>query len=160
MPSTMDSWLNDTRRPRIRLGAISAMYSGDNMEAMPTPTPHRMRYRMKGVSAAWAHAADGTQAEFGISGARRRNQEQAPATSMPPLRPMAFDTQPATMAPMMQPNSALETVQPDKLLRAVSERCCGSMKFASIDVTAPGYDSGVVAEQQAAQSRYKRHARY
>jgi hypothetical protein len=50
---------------------------------------------------------------------------------------MAFDTQPATMAPMMHPNKALETVHPDKLLRAVSDRCCGSMKFASIDVTAP-----------------------
>src|SRR5271156_979660 len=56
---------------------------------------------------------------------------------MPPLRPMALDTQPASRAPMMQPNSALETVHPDKLLRAVSDRCCGSMKFASIDVTAP-----------------------
>ena len=43
IPSTMDSWLNETRRPRIWLGAISAMYSGESIEAMPTPTPHRMR---------------------------------------------------------------------------------------------------------------------
>ena len=56
---------------------------------------------------------------------------------MPPLRPTALDTQPATMAPMMQPNSALDTVQPDRLLRAVSDRCSGSMKFASIELTAP-----------------------
>lgn len=54
--------------------------------------------------------------------------------------PMAFDTQPATMATMatmMQPNSALDMVQPERLLRAVSARCCGSMKFASMELTAP-----------------------
>ena len=50
---------------------------------------------------------------------------------------MAFDTQPATIAPMMQPNSALDMVHPDRLLRAVSDRCCGSMKFASMELTAP-----------------------
>ena len=51
MPPTIESWLNDTSLPRIWLGAISAMYSGDSIDAMPTPTPHRMRYRMNGVSA-------------------------------------------------------------------------------------------------------------
>src|SRR5215472_16162162 len=50
---------------------------------------------------------------------------------------MALETKPATAAPMMHPKSALETVQPDRLLRAVSERCCGSMKLASIEPTAP-----------------------
>ena len=59
---------------------------------------------------------------------------------------MALEIQPAIKAPMMQPNSALETVQPDKLLRAVSERCCGSMKLASMELHRAGNDSGVIAE--------------
>lgn len=56
---------------------------------------------------------------------------------MPPLRPIALETHPATMAPMMHPNNALDTVQPDKLLRAVSDKFNGSMKLASIELTAP-----------------------
>jgi hypothetical protein len=53
------------------------------------------------------------------------------------LRPRRCPTQPAMAAPMMQPKSALDTVQPDRLPRAVSDRCSGSMKFASIALTAP-----------------------
>ena len=43
MPNTMASWFSDTRRPRIRAGAISAIYMGDVIEAAPTPTPPSMR---------------------------------------------------------------------------------------------------------------------
>src|ERR1700733_13059822 len=64
-----------------------------------------------------------------------RNRE--PATSMPPLRPIDVDTQPSTIAPRTQPNRALDTVQPERLLRPVSGRFNGSMKFASIELTAP-----------------------
>src|SRR5258708_21788563 len=60
-----------------------------------------------------------------------------PATIRPPRRPSAVDIHPATDAPMMQPNMALEMVQPDRLLRAVSDHPSGSMKYASIELTAP-----------------------
>src|SRR5258708_1957672 len=61
----------------------------------------------------------------------------SPATNRPPRRPRTVETHPATIAPMMQPRSALEIVQPDRLLRAVSDNPSGSMKYASIEVTAP-----------------------
>ena len=43
IPSTMVSWLSDTRRPRIFVGATSAIYIGDNPEAMPMPMPPKKR---------------------------------------------------------------------------------------------------------------------
>ena len=49
----------------------------------------------------------------------RRNNKAAAIS--PHLRPQAVETQPATAAPMMHPTSALEIVQPDKVLRAVSD---------------------------------------
>src|SRR5262249_35068746 len=64
-------------------------------------------------------------------------RNMAPATIMPPRRPRRVETQPATNAPMMQPSSALEMVQPDKLLRAVSDHPSGMMKYASMELTAP-----------------------
>ncbi len=51
-----------------------------------------------------------------------------PARTRPPLRPIVDETQPAMAAPMMQPNSALLMVQPDRLLRAVSGNPSGLMK--------------------------------
>src|SRR5215468_5626395 len=65
------------------------------------------------------------------------SRNMAPATIMPPRRPRRDDTHPATNAPMMQPTSALEIVQPDRLLRAVSDHPRGLMKYASIELTAP-----------------------
>ena len=62
-------------------------------------------------------ALPSSQADFGIGGSPRPEQE--------------------TPAPMMQPNRALDIVQPERLPRAVSARCNGSMKLVSIEVTAP-----------------------
>src|ERR1035441_8069926 len=47
MPPTMAIWLMDTRRPRRCAGAISAIYMGVDMEAMPMPMPPSQRNRMK-----------------------------------------------------------------------------------------------------------------
>jgi hypothetical protein len=113
------------------------MYSGDNMEAMPTPTPQTMRYRMNGVRAAGPMPPMGPKPNSGYAEPKAETKNKAPATTSPPLRPRTLETQPARKAPMMQPSSALETVQPERLLRAVSVRCCGSMKLASIELTAP-----------------------
>src|SRR5512138_991711 len=65
------------------------------------------------------------------------NRNRIAATMSPPLRPIAVESHPATAAPMMHPTNALEIVHPDRLLRAVSDRWSGSMKYASIQLTAP-----------------------
>ena len=43
MPKMMANWFHATRFPRMRAGAISAIYMGDNMEAKPTPMPLKIR---------------------------------------------------------------------------------------------------------------------
>src|SRR3569833_372866 len=65
------------------------------------------------------------------------NSNRTAATMRPPLRPIAAESHPATPAPMMHPRRALEIVHPDRLLRAVSDSPSGSMKYASIELTAP-----------------------
>ena len=37
------NWFNDTKRPRILAGLISAMYIGLVIEAAPTPKPPNIR---------------------------------------------------------------------------------------------------------------------
>ena len=39
----MPNWYRVTSRPRIRVGAISAMYIGARIEAAPMPTPPSTR---------------------------------------------------------------------------------------------------------------------
>src|ERR1700722_2962004 len=92
---------------------------------------------INGVSALGPISPIGPRPNSGKAEPAAAIRNRAPATSMPPLRPIAFDTQPATIAPRTQPNRALDTVQPERLLRAVSGRFNGSMKFASIELTAP-----------------------
>ena len=58
-------------------------------------------------------------------------------TRSPPLRPIAVDNGPATAAPSTQPNKAQDTAQPDRLLAADSDKCCGVMKLKSIELTEP-----------------------
>ncbi len=55
----------------------------------------------------------------------------------PPLRPSDVETHPARNAPMIQPTSALEIVQPERLLRHPSDSPSGLMKYASMELTAP-----------------------
>jgi hypothetical protein len=43
---------------------------------------------------------------------------------------------------MTQPDSALETVNPERLFRIVSESPSGSMKLALIEFTAPEISAG------------------
>ena len=50
MPSTIVSWLSDTKRPRSRAGETSAIYIGERLEVMPMANPPRIRYRMNIVN--------------------------------------------------------------------------------------------------------------
>ncbi len=50
------------------------------------------------------------------------------ATMSPPRRPRDVEIQAASKPPMKQPTRALEMVQPDRLLRAVSVSASGLMK--------------------------------
>src|SRR5215472_2220211 len=92
---------------------------------------------MNGVSARGPIAPIGPRPNSGKAEPSADSTNSTAATISPPLRPTAFASQPATPAPMMQPNKALDMVQPERLPRAVSERCNGSMKLASIELTAP-----------------------
>ncbi len=92
---------------------------------------------MNGVSARGPIPPIGPKPISGYAEPAAEMRNRAAATSSPPLRPRAFDAQPARLEPMTHPKSALEMVQPERLPRAVSERCSGSMKFASIELTAP-----------------------
>src|ERR1700744_4186195 len=68
---------------------------------------------------------------------RDENRNRTADTRRPPRRPRRSEIGPARAAPITHPRRAQDTVHPDRLLRAVSERPCGAMKLASIDDTAP-----------------------
>ena len=55
----MAIWLTDTSRPRRCAGAISAIYIGVDMEAMPMPMPPSQRNRMKVQMSLRQRGADG-----------------------------------------------------------------------------------------------------
>ncbi len=81
---TMLSWLNETMRPRISAGAISAMYIGAMISAAPTPRPPTMRAMTRvmkfGASAdAIADTANSTAAIFS-TGRRPMRSLNGPAT--------------------------------------------------------------------------------
>ena len=86
MPITILSWLNDTMRPRIAAGAISAMYIGAMISAAPTPKPPSMRAATKvrklGAAAdATAEIANSTAAIL-RTGRRPRRSLSGPDTIM------------------------------------------------------------------------------
>ena len=49
---------------------------------------------------------------------------------------------PPSRLPLNQPNSALETVNPERLFHIISESPRGSMKLALIEFTAPEISAG------------------
>ena len=51
------------------------MYSGDNIEAIPTPTPQTMRYRMNGVSAAGPMLPMGPKPNSGYAEPGRQEEQ-------------------------------------------------------------------------------------
>ena len=96
----MASWLSETRRPRIRAGATSAMYMGDCIEAIPTPTPPMIRAtinstKLRGTAEPMAETA-------------KRTAENNNAT----FRPYRSLSTPAHEAPNMHPTRAQEAAQP------------------------------------------------
>ena len=89
-------------RPRICAGAISAMYKGDNMDAIPTPAPAKKRAIIKiSLEGAIAIATD-----------ERVNKDAA--VNRPGRRPYFSVTHPATRQPAIAPKARQPVVKPSQ----------------------------------------------
>ena len=100
MPEMMAIWLSETNRPRRWAGATSAMYSGESIDAMPTPSPPTNRAitnseKVRGRADPMADTANSTA-----------------DSSRTLLRPKRSLKGPAQAAPIMHPTRTLETAQP------------------------------------------------
>src|SRR5579859_7368719 len=92
---------------------------------------------MKGASALAPRLPGGPKPNSGQAAPSEDTRNIAAARIIPPRRPSLLAAQPESSPPSTQPKRALETVQPERLSRAVSVRWRGAMKFASIELTAP-----------------------
>ena len=96
----MATWFTDTRRPRKCAGAISAMYIGVDMEAMPMPMPPSQRNRMK------------VQMSRGSAVPIADTRKSTAARSNAFLRPNRSETGPTISTPVAQPISTHPDAQP------------------------------------------------
>jgi hypothetical protein len=117
IPKTIPNWYNDTREPLFEAGDISDIYSGDSMEAAPTPTPPIIRARTKKVK------FDANKHPI----AEMANKKAVITSAF--FRPILSATYPAVKAPRIQPRIALDTAHPFN--EGVSEN------FVSINPMAP-----------------------
>ena len=89
---TMVSWFSDTRRPRMRAGAISAMYIGDRLEASPMAVPPSIRQATKTVNVGARplpiEVTMKTRAATVRSFFRPKRSLRAPAARAPTRQPM------------------------------------------------------------------------
>src|SRR5690242_21929328 len=102
------NWLNETSLPRILAGAISAIYIGEIMEAMPTPMPPIMRYTTKEYTSS-------VPKKLNVSGLQAPMAEIKKATaamSNPFFLPKDLEMKPAAAPPMTQPIKALAITNP------------------------------------------------
>ena len=109
MPKMIANWLSETSRPRIRAGLISAMYIGLVIDAAPTPSPPRMRYRTNSVT---LRGMAEPIAEI------KNSTAEIISTFFRPRRSLSV---PAITAPNTQPTSALLAAQP--FSAALSSKC-------------------------------------
>ena len=96
----MAIWFTDTRRPRKWAGAISAMYMGVDIEAMPMPMPPNQRNRMK-VQMSRASAVPMAEA-----------RKSPAASSNAFFRPNRSEMGPTISTPVAQPIRTQPDVQP------------------------------------------------
>ena len=96
----MAIWLTDTRRPRRCAGAISAIYMGVDMEAMPMPMPPSQRNRMK------------VQMSRGSEVPMAEVRKSIAARSSAFLRPNRSEMGPTISTPVAQPISTQPDAQP------------------------------------------------
>jgi hypothetical protein len=106
-PTTMAIWFTATIRPRMCAGVTSAMYMGVEMEAMPMPTPPRIRNAMKtqisrGSAVPMAEAKN-IAADRSSAGLRPNLSERGPTSRTPAAQPMS--TQPEAQPFMASPRA-------------------------------------------------------
>ena len=100
IPITIVSWLTATSRPRRWAGAISAMYIGDRLDAMPMATPPAMRQVTKAVN-------EPAQPVSADDPANSRDDASSSA-----LRPNRSLRAPVAIEPSRHPTSAQEFAHP------------------------------------------------
>ena len=100
IPSTTVNWLMDTKRPRKWAGAISAIYIGERLEAMPMANPPMRRNTLNHPK------------EFAAPVPMAVQINSPAATIRIGLRPNRSLNFPALNAPMRQPINALLMAQP------------------------------------------------
>jgi len=102
IPITIVNWLIATIRPRICAGEISAIYKGDNIDAIPTPAPAKNLAIIK-ISLVGAIA---------IAIEERANKDAA--VNRPGRRPYFSATHPATRQPAIAPKARHPVVKPSQ----------------------------------------------
>src|SRR5436190_20376065 len=112
----MFNWLTATSRPRRFAGAISVMYIGQTTDAAPTATPPNQRKNKK----------ENQLADVAQPIAETRNRKAKIANTG--RRPSQSAGRPADKDPTIVPISALETVNPSRLL--FREKICRSDSVA------------------------------
>ena len=107
----MAIWFTATIRPRICAGVTSAMYMGVEIDAMPMPTPPRMRKRMKTEmvpgSAVPIAEAKNMAAERSSAGRRPNRSERGPTSSTPAAQPMSTHPEAHPFMKSPRPNRAV-----------------------------------------------------
>lgn len=131
----MASCCSDTSRPRCRGGDISAMYSGESIEATPMPIPAMMRKRIN-LAIPW----DDPQPIADLV----KRVAASSNTFRPPKR---SQTAPANIAPSTQPTRVELAAQPDH------GRSQGEFGLHKTD--SPGKDRGIKTEQPSTQRRHQ-----
>jgi len=102
IPKTMVSWFIATRRPLMAAGAISEIYMGDSIDAIPTPAPA-------------ANLATRKRSRLGANAmASEETANNAAASIRPGLRPYLSATCPANMQPAMAPMANMPVAKPSQ----------------------------------------------
>ena len=102
MPETMANWFSETSRPRMRKGAISAIYMGDVIEAAPMPMPPMKRKTMNSTRVRGK----------AVPKAETKNARAARIKTF--LRPKRSLKNPAEPAPRAKPARALAAANPSQ----------------------------------------------
>ena len=129
---TMVSWLMETSLPRIRAGAISAIYIGERLDARPMATPPSIRQQIKIEKVARQRVAERS------AGKQERGKNQQPLAS-------EFVAQRAGHQRADETADERATVGPADL------RVTGQMKISFEKRLRAADDHPVVAKKQSAQ---------
>src|SRR5258708_1351727 len=121
MPMTLINWLRDTRPPRLRAGAISALYTRAVRISAPTPRPPQIR------------AATNTAKRVENAAVKEDARNNTAVSSNTLLRPKRSLKLPAARFPAIAPQPRQLTAQPSLKLPAAPPR----PQYARTNVTSP-----------------------